>query len=333
MKKLIPIVMLMCWMNSASARTSDPADTTGLPGDHFDLYAMLDLFKSATSPEDFEKKLNTETTHVNNLDLNGDGKVDYIRVTDHMNEGSHAIVLQDVVSDKESQDVAVIEIEKKGDNAAQLQVIGDEVLYGKDYIIEPRNSDSTKIDGKLKGFNAQMFVYVNVWYWPCVTYVYYPYYVVWVSPWYWMYWPGWWYPWPPVMWITYYEWAYPYHSHYYYCHDHRMTNAEHVYQPRRVVSPTVQQRTEPARQRYEQSRNAAKPAPQQPKQEGNPPAKPRQDGNAPKQPTPQPAPNPRPAPAPSPRPAPAPAPRPVPQPKPTPKPPVPRPAPTPHRPK
>lgn len=308
----------------ATANTG--ADTLGLPGDHFDLYAMLDVFKVSASPEDFEKRLNTEGTHVNNLDLNLDGKVDYIRVVDHTKDIAHAIVLQVAINAEQSQDIAVIEIEKKGEESAQLQVIGDELLYGENYIIEPgAQKDSSGLEHKLKGFNRQTYVFVNVWYWPCVTYVYYPTYVIWVSPWYWMYYPMWWYPWPPVMWVVYYDWVYPCHSHYYFVHEHHMTHAHNVYAPRRTVSPDFQTRTAPARKQHEDRKNIpAKPtqAPDQPKQPAPPDKKqpaPTPAPGQPKQPAPQPpAPKPHVNPKP-PAPAPAPAPAPKPAPKPRPK--------------
>ncbi|MCK7538499.1 MAG: hypothetical protein MZV63_49850 [Marinilabiliales bacterium] len=58
------------------------ADTTllGLPGDNLDLYAVLDLFQKSKTIEDFEKSLNLEETGINNLDLNLDNKVDFIKV-------------------------------------------------------------------------------------------------------------------------------------------------------------------------------------------------------------------------------------------------------------
>ena len=112
------------------------ADSTGLPGDHFSLEGALELFKKAESPEAFEKLLNDADNYVNNLDLNEDGEVDYIRVEDRMEGDVHAIVLQVPVSESESQDVAVIEIEKTGAEEAILQILGDEDVFGETRIVE-----------------------------------------------------------------------------------------------------------------------------------------------------------------------------------------------------
>src|SRR5882757_31504 len=88
------------------------SDSLGLPGDNLDLTAVLEQFKQSKNPEEFEKRLNNNSNHINNLDLNGDGKVDYLRVLDNTKSAAHAIVIQDPVNAKENQDVAVIEIDK-----------------------------------------------------------------------------------------------------------------------------------------------------------------------------------------------------------------------------
>src|SRR6187402_242739 len=95
-----------------------------VPGDDFSLEGALELFKQSASPEEFERKLNSPEAKVNNLDLNGDGEIDYIRVIDRNQGDVHAFILQSVISKNESQDVAVIELEKLGDGRARLQIIG-----------------------------------------------------------------------------------------------------------------------------------------------------------------------------------------------------------------
>ena len=67
---------------------------------------------------------------MNNLDLNGDGYIDYIRVHDRYEGNVHAFIIQAVVSERETQDVAVIELEKLSNGKAVLQIIGDEDVYG-----------------------------------------------------------------------------------------------------------------------------------------------------------------------------------------------------------
>ncbi|MGL4599214.1 MAG: hypothetical protein ACRCYO_16960 [Bacteroidia bacterium] len=218
------------------------ADSTGLPGDQLDLYAVLDLFKTAESIEAFEQALNSETNAVNNLDLNGDDQVDYIRVVDRTDSGAHAITLQVAVSESESQDIAVIELEKDGEASAVVQLVGDEDLYGKDYVVEPAEQEGS-MDKKFgQGFVPARPVVVNVWGWRCVRFVYAPAYVVWVSPYRWGYYPRVWRPWRPVAWRVYHPRFVHHRVHYRVVHVHRVSRAHRCYHRQRVVSPTVRAR-------------------------------------------------------------------------------------------
>ena len=99
----------------------DEIDSTGMLGDNFSLEGALAMFKESDSPEDFEKKLNEANSNVNNLDLNEDGYIDYIKVIDRNDGESHAIILQIDINEKESQDIAVIEMEKTGTNKIAIQ--------------------------------------------------------------------------------------------------------------------------------------------------------------------------------------------------------------------
>ena len=101
MKNLILTLSLILALSPWIKGQSD--EPTGLPGDQFSLEGALEMFKKASSPEDFEKMLNQDDNHVNNLDLNDDGEVDYIRVIDNMDGDAHALVLQVVVSATENQ--------------------------------------------------------------------------------------------------------------------------------------------------------------------------------------------------------------------------------------
>lgn len=238
--------LLTAFLLSASltAQETPAVDSTGLPGDHFSLEGAVELFKKAASPEEFEKLLNTEANTVNNLDLNEDGETDYIRVIDHMEGNAHAIVLQVPVSETESQDVAVIEIEKTGEETATLQILGDEDLYGKQVIAEPFEEEAPRQN---RNGPAQVQpvvrIVVNVWAWPAVRFVYRPGYVVYVSPWRWRAYPGWWRPWRPHPWRVYHLRVRPYRAHCHVVTTHRVVHAHRVYAPRRTHSTVVHSRT------------------------------------------------------------------------------------------
>lgn len=219
---------------AAAGFQSDPAEE--VPGDNFSLEGALELFKKSASPQEFEQLLNSPDSKVNNLDLNGDGDIDYIRVIDRNQGKVHAFIMQAVVSDKESQDVAVIELEKRNDGSAVLQIVGDADIYGIETIIEP--TEEVRVNA---GTTTSRTV-VNVWAWPSVQYVYAPYYDPWVSPWYWGYYPGWYRPWRPIAWHVYDPYWVSYRPYYSVCYRHRVGFAPGIYRPYRSTSVIVHNR-------------------------------------------------------------------------------------------
>ncbi len=240
-KNLLFASVLMLLPFCIQSQTTSPQDSTGFPGDHFSLEGAIELFKKAESPESFEKLLNTENNYVNNLDLNEDGEIDYIRVVDKMEGDVHAIVLQIAVNESESQDVAVIEIEKQGDEEAILQIIGDEILYGKETIVEPYEIESQD-DGRGPAVTIDRII-VNVYFWPSVRFVYRPGYRVYVSPWRYRHYPVWWKPWRPHTWHWCHSHRAVYRPHYRVATTHRVVHAHRVYTPHRKTSKVVRTRT------------------------------------------------------------------------------------------
>ena len=233
------LLSLPAWAQSDAAAT----DSTGFAGDHFSLEGAIELFKQSESPEDFEKRLNQKDNHVNNLDLNEDGETDYIRIIDHSEGDVHALVLQVPVSASESQDIAVIEIEKKGNDNAILQIVGDEDVFGEEVIAEPFEV-AEKAEGK--GPSADLSVdrlIVNVWFWPSVRFIYRPGYRLWVSPWRWAYYPRWWSPWRPYSWRVYHGYRIGFRTHVHVVRTHRVVRAHRIYTPRRTYSRVVRTRT------------------------------------------------------------------------------------------
>lgn len=235
-----------------NAQDSSDQDSTGLPGDNFSLHGALEMFKTSGSPEAFEKLINTQDNHVNNLDLNEDGDIDYIRVIDKTGKNVHAFVLQVSISETENQDIAVIELEKTGDAKAILQIIGDEDIYGEQTIVEPYeegggdDDDGDAMEGH--GPNAGELnvrgarIVVNVWLWPSVRFIYAPSYVLWISPWGWHRHPVWWHPWRPLRWHVFHPLRLHYHRNFTVVRTHRVVHAHRVYTPMRATSVTVRTR-------------------------------------------------------------------------------------------
>ncbi|MBK8521783.1 MAG: hypothetical protein IPL54_13260 [Chitinophagaceae bacterium] len=263
MQNLKQLFLLVVCFVATTVSVKAETDSTGMPGDNFSLQGALEMFKQSSSVEEFEKLINTESKNVNNLDLNGDGDIDYVKVIDKVGKDVHAFVLQVAVSETENQDIAVIELEKTGDTTAMLQIIGDEEIYGEPVIVEA-SDEGDEVDGDDDGkgsgpsfdynFTKVSRIVVNVFYWPSVRFVYRPAYVPWVSPWRWRHYPGWWRPWRPVRWTVFHPRRLVYHRHYAVVRTHRVVAAHRIYTPHRAGSVIVRTRTTVARNNYKVTR-------------------------------------------------------------------------------
>lgn len=255
MKKsiLFFVILMSSLFNSLFSQTNDEPVALGLPGDNLNLYAVLDIFQKSKTLEDFEKALNDPESKVNNLDLNNDGEIDYIEIESHKEGNTHVIVLQVAVNSKETQDVAVIEVDKDKKNNVHVQAIGDEDLYGKNYIVEPADTvagtpnpgykgDQTVIinNNTTNNYNtttSPSYVNTSVSAWPVVLFLFSPIYVAYRSPWYWGYYPPYWRPWRPV----YYHDYWGYHGHYYSNRYYRRTTV--IRNPRYYNNYTTRRNT------------------------------------------------------------------------------------------
>ena len=197
MKKITTLLMMLMLMSTAlwadetvtvSANSSDISE--GL-----DLKVVAKLFAEAKNLEEFETMLNNPDSAFCNLDLNGDGQVDYLRVVETGEGSKRLIVLQAVLAKDIYQDVASIYVEKNEKDEVSVQVVGDEYVYGTNYIIEP------------------VYIYRPViydWFWSDAWYA-------WHSPWYWGYYPGWWYVHSCWAYDRYWHHCYAYHHHHHCC--------------------------------------------------------------------------------------------------------------------
>ncbi len=199
MKKcLLPCLVVVMCSCSLPAFTQSKTDTAslGMAGDNLDLYAVLDLFLKSKTIEGFEKSLNEQKTGINNLDLDLDKKVDFIKVVTKKDGDSYTFILQDAVSKTETQDVAVILVNRDKDKKINVQIVGDEDLYGKDYVIEPKTQPTPAVTANpayagtdpAKDVPASTTTVV-VQQAPIVQYVYSPAYVPYYPPYYYGYHP------------------------------------------------------------------------------------------------------------------------------------------------
>ena len=252
MKKLLftSIIGLLIAAGTSIKAQNQPDEYLGLPGDNLNLYAVMNLFQESETIEDFERKLNDPDQRINNLDLNGDNLVDYIMVNDYIDGDDHNIVMSVALNSHERQDVGVFTVEKFRNGSVQIQLIGDNDLYGNNYIIEPIYDDTPNPGYRGRNGNNNSYVTTTTFQiaaWPMIQFIYQPRYVRWHSNWHWGYYPTYWSPWRPY----YYHYYYGYHhnyfpvyqSHYRHWHQPRYTRYnDYYYHSVRSHSPYVSSR-------------------------------------------------------------------------------------------
>ena len=197
----IIIVLIGITIMAASVFSQD----SDLPGQDFDLEALPGVLENVSTFEDLEKAINEEGNDVNNLDLDGNEEVDYVLIQMENEGDTYIAYLRVAMSETEYQDVATIEMEKQSSTAATFQIVGDEALYGKDYILEPEGgvvdiSESSSGGSGGKGGPSPYFIVppppavrVTI----CVG-VFRPGFVLFVSPYGFLVRPVWFRPWRPI---------------------------------------------------------------------------------------------------------------------------------------
>lgn len=192
---------------STAVVTANTADIS----DNLDLQAVASIFGDSRDLEDFEQRLNDPSLQLSNLDLNGDGYVDYLRVIEVADGNKRIVVVQSVLGQDLFQDVATIEIEKqRSSGKVYVQIVGDPFIYGPNYIYEP--------------YYYRTPVFFDL-FWSAH---YRPYY----SPWYWGYYPTYYSYWAPVPVYTYHRHVYRHintRNRYVYTENRRISRANNIY--------------------------------------------------------------------------------------------------------
>lgn len=170
--------------------------------DNLDLEAVAYLFGESKDLEEFENKLNDSENQVCNLDLNEDGYVDYLRVIESNDNGVYHIVIQAVLGEDIFQDIATIDVDTTEEDNSTVQVVGNEYIYGTNYIIEPV-------------YVSRPLIYDFFWN---------PYHTIWYSPYYWSYYPGWYYYRKPHRYSYYYAHM---HNHYHHINCRYVRDRRH----------------------------------------------------------------------------------------------------------
>ena len=160
-----------------------------------DLNAVVAAFAESNFVREFEQILNSSRYMINNLDLNRDGWIDYIRVIETSRGYYHTLLLQACVAPGMFQDIATLVAERRPD-VLYVEVIGDPYLYGYNYIVRP--------------------VFVRR---PPMWNVYgHATYAVWSSPYYYGYYPSYYTQPKPVVINHYQAYVTTYMTNHHYCH-------------------------------------------------------------------------------------------------------------------
>src|ERR1700748_3180745 len=132
----------------------------------FDVNKLAQFVKNSTDPQTLEKAINNPANQINNLDLDKDGNIDYLKVEEGDNDKLKVI---DDVSDSESVTVASIKVNPGDNNNADLSIQGnpDYVGYNNYY-----HSSFTLTDFLLLSY----FMRPHSYYMPIYHYGYYPSY-------------------------------------------------------------------------------------------------------------------------------------------------------------
>ena len=162
---------------------------------YLDLNAVAAAFAEARSVREFEQIINSSRYMINNLDLNRDGWIDYLRVIEMRSGAYHTLLIQACLAPSVFQDVATLVAERLADRL-YVEVIGDPYLYGYNYIVRPvfiRRPPMWEVYGHAS-------------------------YSPWSSPYYYNYWPSY-YTQPKPIYLNHYQaYVHTYMTNHHYCH-------------------------------------------------------------------------------------------------------------------
>ncbi|MBR5237381.1 MAG: hypothetical protein IKV26_01580 [Paludibacteraceae bacterium] len=173
--------------------------------DNLDLEAVAITFGESKNVEDFEYRLNDPDNRISNLDLNNDGYVDFLRVVEVEEKGTHLIVIQAVIGQDLYQDVASLIVEGTNKTSATVTIVGNRDIYGNNYVIVPRYAVRPVI------FD---------WFWL-------PTYAVYRSTWYWNYYPHYYHHYTCLGYHSYHRHIHVWHNHHTRCDFHRPVDYNH----------------------------------------------------------------------------------------------------------
>lgn len=146
-------------------------------GTGLDLQALASLAKTTKTPQELEEKLN-QPNSINNLDLDSDGNVDYLTVSEYGSGDQKGFSVVDQLPNGQNQEVANIEVDRDQSNPNN----GTVYVNGNDYVYGPNihyQYDYTMADMLLFSYLFMPHpVYVSPWHWGYYPAYYHPYVIV-----------------------------------------------------------------------------------------------------------------------------------------------------------
>lgn len=162
---------------------------------YLDLQAVAAAFAESRNAQEFELLLNSSRYMINNLDLNGDGYIDYLRVLETRKGHYHAFLIQACIAPALFQDVATLVAERRA-NMLYVEVVGDPYLYGYNYVVRPTFYNRPPMWDVLGRHN----------------------YVTWHSPYHYGHWPHHYQQTKPIYLSHYQAYISTYMTNHHYCH-------------------------------------------------------------------------------------------------------------------
>jgi uncharacterized membrane protein YgcG len=151
--------------NNVTINQSQPSNidvqTANVPG--FDVNEFANLLKNTKDPQTIEQAINQPNNKINNLDLNNDGNIDYLKVVESAN---HTLTVVDETSATNSVTVATLTVNPQQQT---MQIAGNQAYCGNTYMY---TSHYTVGDWLFMSY----FLYPHSYYVPMYHWGYYPRY-------------------------------------------------------------------------------------------------------------------------------------------------------------
>ena len=170
---------------SQSGSYAEPQAPEVAAAEGLSLLGLTALVKEVRSGQELERRLN-EANSINNMDLDGNEKVDYLYVKefgDAAQKIGYSLTAEPVKG--ETQEIAEITIEKNGDRA-EIQVIGSEQIYGTSAIYNDWVKVEREVAATTQSSGSNM---------PRHSSYFFPH-PLWISPWYFGFYPAFYRPYP-----------------------------------------------------------------------------------------------------------------------------------------